>query len=319
MPYFGAIYSLLRERDLSNSVARNHSFRHTTSVLYRQIGLHENKGRTLLQNIHPGYHERHLCRTLNTVGRIYLLQIRENPMIVRKISTGKPVAVNIALIFRIPGIPHSAVEQVETNREEKVRQTIEEFEITETGICCSRTLRNRRRSTTSIENQRIWLLNWATTKRDFFEKTMFRLRLSYGDWYRVLHMQKMLAAYGDESTIQQRQIWLIDDSWKQKKNQSHGLRHGQTMRQIMYHKARDMLKREEPNFQRTVHAKSFWKDGTQMQTIRSRSLLKFGQKIKLKSTTHSPWKTTLMKQHLKKGDDGKGIVKLLLQNEYKLR
>ena len=36
---------------LSNSIARNHSFRHTTSDLYRQSGLHENKGRTLLQNM----------------------------------------------------------------------------------------------------------------------------------------------------------------------------------------------------------------------------------------------------------------------------
>ena len=30
--------------------------------------------------------------------------------------------------FRIPGIPHSAVEQVETNRKETVRQLIEQFE-----------------------------------------------------------------------------------------------------------------------------------------------------------------------------------------------
>ena len=30
--------------------------------------------------------------------------------------------------FRIPGIPHSAVEQVETNRKEKVRRLIEQFE-----------------------------------------------------------------------------------------------------------------------------------------------------------------------------------------------
>ena len=30
--------------------------------------------------------------------------------------------------FRIPGIPHSTVEQVETNRNEKVRRLIEQFE-----------------------------------------------------------------------------------------------------------------------------------------------------------------------------------------------
>ena len=36
---------------LSNSIARNHSFRHTTSDSYRQSGMHENKERILLQNI----------------------------------------------------------------------------------------------------------------------------------------------------------------------------------------------------------------------------------------------------------------------------
>ena len=38
--------------------------------------------------------------------------------------------------FRIPGIPHSTVEKVETNRKEKVRRLIEQFENHQTGICC---------------------------------------------------------------------------------------------------------------------------------------------------------------------------------------
>ena len=63
--------------------------------------------------------------------------------------------------FRIPGIPHSTVEKVETKRKEKVRRLIEQFENHQTGICCWWTTRNRRRSTTSVENQRIWLLKWA--------------------------------------------------------------------------------------------------------------------------------------------------------------
>ena len=51
---------------------------------------------------------------------MYLFQNREIPMAVRMkfIGTGKPVA----------GIPYSAVEQVETNRKEKVRRLIEQFE-----------------------------------------------------------------------------------------------------------------------------------------------------------------------------------------------
>ena len=39
--------------------------------------------------------------------------------------------------------------------------------------------------------------------------------------------------------------------------------------------------------------------------IENRCLLTVGQKRKLKSTTHSPWKTIPMKQPLKKGDDDK--------------
>ena len=56
---------------------------------------------------------------------------------------------------RIPGIPHSIVEKVETNRKEKLRRLIEQFESHQTGICCRWTARNRRKSTTSVENQRI--------------------------------------------------------------------------------------------------------------------------------------------------------------------
>ena len=37
-------------------------------------------------------------------------------------------------------------------------------DITQTRTCCSRTTRSRRRSTTSVENPRIWLLKWVMTK-----------------------------------------------------------------------------------------------------------------------------------------------------------
>ena len=72
-----------------------------------------------------------------------------------------------------------------------------------------------------------------------------------------------------------------------------------------------MICREKPNFHRMVRAKLLWKDGTQMQIIKSHCLVKVGQKRKSDNTTHLPWKTMLMKLHLKKGDDGKGTGKLL--------
>ena len=57
--------------------------------------------------------------------------------------------------FRIPGIPHSTVEKVETNRKEKVRRLIEQFENHKLEYVADGLQRNRRRSTTSVENQRI--------------------------------------------------------------------------------------------------------------------------------------------------------------------
>ena len=51
-------------------------------------------------------------------------------MIVRTkfMSTGRLVVVTCRVDFRIPGIPHSTVEQVETNRQETLRRLIEQFE-----------------------------------------------------------------------------------------------------------------------------------------------------------------------------------------------
>ena len=41
---------------------------------------------------------------------------------------------------------------------------------------------------------------------DLFDETTSGMRLVLGSWNRSLHMRKMHAAYGKESTIQQRQI-----------------------------------------------------------------------------------------------------------------
>ena len=62
---------------------------------------------------------------------------------------------------------------------------------------------------------------------------------------------------------------------------------------------------EQPNFQRMVRAELFWTDDTQMQTIKSRCLMKVGQKRQSDNTTYLPWKTIPVKLHLN-CDDGKG-------------
>ena len=85
-----------------------------------------------------------------------------------------------------------------------------------------------------------------------------------------------------------------------KKNQSRDARHDQSLRQTMYHKARDMLRR--PKMQRMVIAKLFLKGGTRTQKISRMCLNTDGQKNKSDNTTHLHWKTIPMKLHLKKGD-----------------
>ena len=100
---------------LSNSIGRNHSFRHTTSGLYRQSGLHENKGPKL-------------PRVSNTFRRMYMFENRENPMIVREISTGKPVSVNIVLIFESLAFHVPLSNKLRQIEKEKVRQLFEQFE-----------------------------------------------------------------------------------------------------------------------------------------------------------------------------------------------
>ena len=80
--------------------------------------------------------------------------------------------------FRIPGIPHSAVEQVETNRKKKFDDELSNSRVTQTGTCCSRILRNRRRSTTSVSNQSIYLITEMGNYEifEFYETSSMRQR-----------------------------------------------------------------------------------------------------------------------------------------------
>ena len=116
---------------ISNLIACDYSFEHITSDLYGKSGMHENKRRTLLQSVPvTQVASRNTCAELaNTFRRMYLLRIRENPMIARTkfISTWETCGSN-RVDFRIPNIPLSGVEQVETYRRETARRSIEQFE-----------------------------------------------------------------------------------------------------------------------------------------------------------------------------------------------
>ena len=97
-----------------------------------------------------------------------------------------------------------------------------------------------------------------------------------------------------------------------KKNQSRGPRHGQSMRQVMYHKARDMLRKAK--LPKNGSCETILERCHTDADNQSRSLMKDGQKRKLKNTRW-PWKTIPMKQHLQKGDDGQKNWKIVSTKE----
>ena len=64
-------------------------------------------------------------------------------------------------------------------------------------------------------------------------------------------------------------------------------------------------------------AKLFWKDGTEIASTARRCLKKVGQKNISGNTTNMHWKTTPMKPHLEKGDDGKKNWHIVFNKEGK--
>ena len=110
-------------RFYQNSTARNHSFRHHQRfVSTKWSAWKQGKNFTAKHTGHPGYHEWHLCRTSSTFGKVYMFQNREKFPWPWKRSAQGNLWQWILYWFAILGIPHSAVEQVETNRKEKVPQ-----------------------------------------------------------------------------------------------------------------------------------------------------------------------------------------------------
>ena len=126
--------------------------------------------------------------------------------------------------------------------------------------------------------------------RDFFEETMSRLHFTLGNWWsHVAHVENACSL--------QKEI----DSWTKtdvthclflsRKTNSEVL--GKVNQCVKWYITKRVICYEKPNF---------LSDGTHIQTVKSRSLTKVGQKRKLlKNTTHLPWKTILMKLHLQEG------------------
>ena len=87
-----------------------------------------------------------------------------------------------------------------------------------------------------------------------------------------------------------------------KKNQSRSPRHGPSLRQKVYHKARDMLRKAK--LPKNGHCQTIFVRWVRTQNIARICLNMDGQKNKSDNTTHLHWKTIPTKLHLEKGDDG---------------
>ena len=117
------------------------------------------------------------------------------------------------LDFRIPGIPHSTVGQVDTNRKETVKRLIEQFENHPNRNVLLKAFQKAEEINHFSKEPKNLITDMLDT--DIFElfETMLRWSFVLGNWIRILHMRQIHANYGTESTVQQKQIWRIVDSW----------------------------------------------------------------------------------------------------------
>ena len=118
------------------------------------------------------------------------------------------------------------------------------LKITQTGMCCWKPFKRRRRSTISVKNQRIWLLIcWIPISSSSSRQC------SDGPLYWEIGFVYCTCGKSMQTTEQNRQSKknrydvLSIPGYVIKKDESRGARHGQSKRQVMYHKARDMLRK----------------------------------------------------------------------------
>ena len=295
---------------LSNSIERNYSFRNTTqrSVSIKWFAWKQGKN---FSTSHPEYPAWHLCRTLNTFRRMYMFQNRENPMTVRmkfsaqgnlwqwplcwfsnpwhstfrcwtswNKSNRKSSTINWA-IRKSPKQEHVAEGLQEIRGDQPRQSRIKGFDYKNGQQRNLRVLRSKRQCPDCA-------LYWE-------------IGIVFCTWGKCMQPS--------ERHRQLNKDWFDSVSllgYVMKKNQPRGPRHGQSVRQIMCHKTRDMLRKAKlPKNGSCETILERW------STDASHCLMKVGQKRKSDSTTHLLWRTVPMKLLLQKGDDGKGTGKLI--------
>ena len=164
----------------------------------------------------------------------------------KSMSTGEPVAATLTTEFQAP----YTVEQVDTNRKETVRRFVEQFDNHPSRNVLLKDFEKSEEINHFSEESKDLITDMGNNEIFEFCKTSSKrqcpeLRLMLENWYRRLHMRKMHAAFGKRVDNKDRYDSLSIPGYVIKKNQARGPRHGQSMRQIMYHKGRDMLRKDK--------------------------------------------------------------------------
>ena len=129
-----------------------------------------------------------------------------------EVNTQRGTCSSSRVDFRIPGIPHSTVEKVdESKKSSTINRTIRKSLNWNMLLMDYQEIGGDQPRQSRIKGFDYWNGQYRDLRilRDLFEETVSRFRFILGNWYRILHMRKMHAAYGDETTTQQRQIWHI--------------------------------------------------------------------------------------------------------------
>ena len=239
-----------------------------------------------------------MCRTRNTFRKdVHFSESRTSDDRENEIHQHREICdSDYCVDFRIPGTPHSAVEQVETNRKEKVRRLIERFE------CHSNRnmlLKDFEKSgdinhfspeskdlIAEMGNNEIFEFYETSTKRQCPDCSLFlEIGIVNCTCGKCMQPTAMHRRYDKD-----RYDPLSIPGYVIKKNQSRGPRHGQSMRHTMYHKAKDMLRRAK-------HPKN-----GSCKTILERwyNDAYYQKSLSDEGWTHLPWKTIPMKLHLSK-------------------
>ena len=211
--------------------------------------------------------------------------------------------------FRIPGIP--LLNKLK-NRKEKVRRIIEQFESHPNKNMLLKDYKKSEEMNHFSQESKDLIIAMG----QLFESCETSSKRQYPDCATNWEIGIVYCTCGKCMQLSERNRQLNKDRFDSlsipgcmiKKNQSRGPTHDPSMRQTMYHKARDMLRKAKV----PKNAKLFWEVVSQMQSIKSHCPMKVGQKRKSDSTTHLSWKTIPMKLHVQKGHDGKGTGKLFL-------